>query len=173
MKKNNTNTEEKKENNIIGFIVAIVVAIIVIVSVIVVYNNFLNDSIYVDLNDPDLVETKDGYKKSVGFETTVDKKEIINEKKGKKYMIICYDGKEKYEIEVGNYIYRNLEIDEKIKVTGAIYYDESGLRTSFDYQVESLVDNDDNGIIDIPDGYKEPEPERVPGVDYGDGVYWG
>ena len=26
--------------------------------------------------------------------------------------------------------------------------------------------------VDIPDGYKEPESERVPGVDYGDGVIW-
>lgn len=172
MKKNNPKNEEVKDKNIIGFVVAIVVAILVLVLLVVIYNSFFNDNVYADLNDPDLVETKDGYKKSVEFETTVDKKEIINEKKGKKYMITCYDGKEKYEIEVGNYIYRNLEIEEEIKVTGTIYYDEDGLRTSFDYQVESLVDEDDNGVIDIPDGYKEPEPERVPGVDYGDGVVW-
>lgn len=172
MKKVNPKNEESKDKNTIGFVVAIVIAIVVIFLLIIIYNAFFNENVYVDLNDPDVVETKDGYKKSVEFETTVDKKEIINEKKSKKYMITCYDSKEKYEIEVGNYIYRNLEIDEEIKVTGTIYYDESGLRTSFDYQVESLVDEDDNGIIDIPDGYKEPEPERVPGVDYGDGVIW-
>ena len=172
MKKVNPKNEERKDKNTIGFVVAIVIAIVVIFLLIVVYNAFFNENVYVDLNDPNVVETKDGYKKDVEFETTVDSKRIDNEKKGKKYIIICYDGKEKYEIEVGNYIYRNLEKDEKIKVTGTIYYDESGLRTSFDYQVESLVDEDDNGIIDIPDGYKEPEPERVPGVDYGDGVIW-
>ena len=172
MKKVNPKNEESKDKNTIGFVVAIVIAIVVIFLLIVIYNSFFNENVYVDLNDPNVIETKDGYKKNVEFETTVDNKRIDNEKKGKKYIIICFDGKEKYEIEVGNYIYRNLEIDEDIKVTGAIYYDKSGLRTSFDYQVESLVDEDDNGIIDIPDGYKEPEPERVPGVDYGDGVIW-
>lgn len=172
MKKDNTLKEDNKDKNIVGLVVAIVIAVVVIFSLIVVYNSFFNDNVYVDLNDPDLVETEDGYKKSVEFETIVDKKEVVNEKEGKKYMITCYDEDDKYEIEVGNYIYRNLEIDEEIKVTGTIYYDEDGLRISYDYQVESLVDNDDHGVIDIPDGYKEPEPERVPGVDYGDGVVW-
>ena len=165
--------KKKKDRNIIGFIVAIVVAVLVIVSVIAVYNNFFNSNVYVDLNDPNLVKTKDGYKKEVSFETVVKDKEIIYEKKSKKYTIICMDGKEEYVIEVGNYLYSHLALDEEIKVYGTVYYDEEGLRLSYDYQVESLVDEDDNGIIDIPDGYKEPEPERVPGVDYGDGVYWG
>lgn len=172
MEKNISNDDKLKDKNIIGFIVAIFVAILVIILCVVVYNSYFNKNVYADLNDPTVVEIKDGYKQEVSFETVVDKKEIINEKKGKKYMIICLNKKEKYEIEVGNYIYRNLEIDEPIKVSGVIYYDKEGLRTSYDYHVESLVDEDDNGIIDIPDGYKEPEPERVPGVDYGDGVIW-
>lgn len=173
MKKDNTlKKEKKKENNVLSLIIRIVLALVAIILVVVIYNTFFNDSIYVDLNDPDLVETEDGYKKSVEFETTVDKKEVVKEKKGKKYMITCYDEDDKYEIEVGNYIYTNLDIDEEIKVYGTAYYNKKGLLLSYDYQVESLVDEDDNGIIDIPDGYKEPEPERVPGVDYGDGVIW-
>lgn len=173
MKKEIPNKEDKKDKNVIGFIVAIVVAILVIVSVIVIYNNFFNSNVYVDLNDPDLIETEDGFKKDVSFETVVADKEIVYEGKKKKYTITCLNQKEEYVIEVGNYLYSHLEIDEEIKVYGTVYYDKDGLRLSYDYQVESLVDEDDNGIIDIPDGYKEPEPERVPGVDYGDGVYWG
>lgn len=163
---------DNKKKDIIGFFVRIFIAIFVIVLVIVIYNSFFNNNVYVDLNDPDLVETKDGYKKVVDFETKVDKKEIKKQKNGKKYIIICSDKKDEYEIEVGNYIYKNLDLKEEIRVFGTIYYDKDGLRISYDYQVESLVDEDDNGIIDIPDGYKEPEPERVPGVDYGDGVIW-
>lgn len=173
MKKDNTlKDEKKKENNILDLIIRIVLALVAIIIVVVIYNTFFNDSVYIDLNDAALVETDDGYKKSVDFETTVDKKEVLKEKNGKKYIIICYDGDDKYEIEVGNYVYTKLDIDEKIKVYGTAYYNKKGLLLSYDYQVESLVKEDDNGIIDIPDGYKEPESGRVPGVDYGDGVIW-
>lgn len=172
MEKDIHGKEKKGDKNIIGFIVAVVIAVLVIFLLIFVYNSFFNTSIYADFDDPNLVETKDGYEKEIDFESVVDKKDVIKEKKSKKYMITCYDGKEKYEIEVGNYIYKNLDIEEEIRVYGKIYYNKKGLRLSYDYQVESLVDEDDNGIIDIPDGYKEPEPERVPGVDYGDGVIW-
>ena len=166
------NNLDNKRKDVISFFFRIFMAIFVIVLVIVIYNSFFNNNVYIDLNDPDLVETKDGFKKVVDFETKVSEKRIDNAKKGKKYIIICSDKKDEYEIEVGNYIYKNLDIDEEIRVFGTIYYDKDGLRISYDYQVESLVDEDDNGIIDIPDGYKEPEPERVPGVDYGDGVIW-
>ena len=67
---------DNKKKDIIGFFVRIFIAIFVIVLVIVIYNSFFNNNVYVDLNDPDLVETKDGYKKVVDFETKVDKKEI-------------------------------------------------------------------------------------------------
>ena len=172
MKDNNLKNENINLKNIVGTIVTIIVAIIVLVLLVVVYNSFFNKNIYVDLNDPELVETKDGYKKNIDFETIVDKKEVINENNGKKYVITCYDNKEEYEIKIGNYLYNHLDVGEKIRVFGTIYYNEKGLRLSYDYQVESLEDDDGNGVIDIPDDYKEPEPERVPGVDYGDGVVW-
>ena len=40
-------------------------------------------------------------------------------------------------------------------------------------KLSSTYQNAVISLQELPDGYKEPEPERVPGVDYGDGVYWG
>lgn len=171
MKKQENEIVENKEHKILNFIIRVVLALAFLFLLIFIYNTFFNDNHYVDLNDPDLIEVIDGYKKEVNFDTVVESKRIEKDKSGKNYIVVCYDDKEKYEIEVGNYIYKNLEIEEKINVTGVIFYDKKGLRLSYDYQVKSLVDEDDNGIVDIPDGYKEPEPERIPGVDYGDGIY--
>ncbi len=170
MKKKETLQTEKVENEVVALIVRIVVAIAVIILVVVVYNSFFNKNEYADLTDSSLVETKDGYKKEYEFETVVKSKKVYNEKNGKVYKITCYDKKEKFVIEVGNYKYNKLDIDEKIKVTGVSYYDKKGLHLSSTFEVVSLEKEDDNGIIDIPDGYKEPEPERVPGADYGDGI---
>lgn len=171
MKKEENENLEKKEHKVINFIIRITLALAFLFLVIFIYNTFFNNNHYVDLNDPDLVEIIDGYKKEVSFDTVVNSKRIEKDKSSKNYIIVCYDGKEKYEIKVGNYIYKNLEVEEKINVSGSIFYDKKGLRLSYDYQVRSLVDKDDNGVVDIPDGYKEPEPEKIPGVDYGDGVY--
>lgn len=171
MKRKNE-TSEKKENKVIANIITILLGLIALGIVIFIYNAIFNNNEYVDLSNPNLIETDDGYKEEIQFNSTVDSKKIENNKKGKKYYIICSNDDKEYEIEVGNYLYTNLSEDEEIEVKGTIYYNKKGLKLSSDYEVKSLVDNDDNGIIDIPDGYKEPEPERVPGVDYGDGVIW-
>ena len=81
--------EKKEDRNIIGFIVAVVIAVLVIFLLIFVYNSFFNTSIYADFDDPNLVETKDGYEKEIDFESVVDKKDVIKEKKSKKYVITC------------------------------------------------------------------------------------
>ncbi len=162
----------KKENNVLSFIIRAVIAIAFLALIVFIYNYFYNDNVYVDLNDPELIETEDGYKKDINFDTVVDSKKINRDKGKKDYVIICYDGDEKYEIVVGNYLYNKLLDEEKINVKGSIFYDKKGKRLSYDYEVKSLEREDDNGIIDIPDGYKEPEPERIPGVDYGDGIIW-
>lgn len=162
---------EKKENKILNFIIRLVMVIVAFILIVVVYNVGFNQNEYIDLNDPDLIETDDGYKKEVDFESTVADKEIIKDNKKKKYIIYCYDKNEKkYKVEVGNYIYSKLSIDEEIRVFGATYYNKKGLYLDYEYSVESLVDPpEDNGKEPPPE---EPDPPRVPGVDYGDGVIW-
>lgn len=169
MKKENNETKEKSVNKVLSFIFRIFLSIAFIVLLIVIYNAFFNKNEYADLSDPNIVETENGYKKVIEFNTVVDSKKLEKDGSKKKYIVVCYDEKEKYEIEVRNYLYSHLSEDEEISVKGNIYYNEKGLKISSDLEVKSLVDEDDYGIVDIPDGYKEPEPERIEGVDYGDG----
>lgn len=168
MKKNKNDNEEKAGNKILDFILRFVIVLIFIVLIVYIYNVFFNKNEYVDLSSPDLIKIDNGYRKDVEFTSVVDSKEIKKVGTNKVYVITCYNEDVEYEIEVQNYLYNHLSEDEEISIKGSIFYNEKGLKLSEDLEVKSLVDDDSYGIVDIPDGYREPEFERIDGVDYGD-----
>ncbi len=168
MNKDKTDNKEKSENKILDFVLRIVIVFTFVVLIVYIYNVFFNKNEYADLSSSDLIKIDAGYRKNIEFTSVVDSKKIKKEGTSKVYVIICFDGDDEYEIVVQNYLYSHLSEGEEISVKGSIYYNEKGLKLSEDLEVKSLVDEDSYGIVDIPDGYKEPEFERIDGVDYGD-----
>lgn len=168
MNKDKIDNKEKSGNKILDFILRVVIVFTFIVLIVYIYNAFFNNNEYVDLSSPDLIKIDNGYRKDIEFTSVVDSKKLKKVGTNKEYIITCFDGDIKYEIKVQNYLFNHLSENEEISVKGSIYYSEKGLKLSDDLEVKSLVDDDSYGIVDIPDGYKEPEFEKIDGVDYGD-----
>ena len=79
MKKKNE-TSEKKENKVSANIITILLGLIALGIIIFIYNAIFNNNEYVDLSNPNLIETDDGYKEEIQFNSTVDSKKIENNK---------------------------------------------------------------------------------------------
>lgn len=134
-------------------IVIIIISVICLLCVIVtVYTLTDKKNMYhIDINNPNLIKTENGYKEELVIEET----EIINKyvKEGKyrrnapniktTYNIMYYNEelKENVEIDVEKSKYDNFSIGDKIKVTRTVYYDKNGLRLYYEDTAEKLQDN--------------------------------
>lgn len=93
-------------------------------------NNIEDNSVIENISDSiiqNVVETDDGYKKEFIYYTIVKEKKVIIKSTGARmYLISCEDDSfDEYEfIEVGIQLYNELNINDSIKITRNIFFNE-------------------------------------------------
>lgn len=93
-------------------------------------NNIEDNSVIENISDSviqNVVETDDGYKKEFIYYTIVKEKKVIIKSTGARmYLISCEDNSfDEYEfIEVGIQLYNELNINDSIKITRNIFFNE-------------------------------------------------
>ena len=110
---------------------------------------FLNDEDnYISLDNPNLIETENGYKEVIEWENKITDKRHSAGGPGATYEYVIYvyndELKESVRCRVGNLKYEEFEVNEKVKVITTIYYNKKGLRLDVVHEIEKLESGEVN-----------------------------
>lgn len=140
MKENNNEKRDIKIVKIVLFLLMII-CIALIIYVLVNKNNIY----HIDINNPNLIKTQNGYKEELIIEESTVIKKYIKQHKvyGQKinritYNIMYYNEylQENVAINVGKSRYDEFNVGDKIRVIRTVYYTNSGLRIKYEDMVE-------------------------------------
>lgn len=129
-------------------IIIICIAFIVLVAMLIWILFDKNNMYHVDINNPNLIKTENGYKEELVIEETTITNKYVKEVKIRKrapnirktYNIQYYNDelKEKVTVAVGKEQYDELNIGDRIKVVRTINYTKGGFRINYKDTIEKL-----------------------------------
>lgn len=129
-------------------IIIICIAFIVLVAMLIWILFDKNNMYHVDINNPNLIKTENGYKEELVIEETTIINKYVKEGKIRKrapnirktYNIQYYNDelKEKVTVAVGKEQYDELNIGDRIKVVRTINYTKGGFRINYKDTIEKL-----------------------------------